>query len=205
MHRFYSEIADPWGKMDYNVSKIVEETTSKQETTKFSLKIKDLVDHMKPRWERMMNAVERYEKKEEKLDKLIREADTREALVKFRHVISVFRGLVCKEMGTEWEKLHPHLKAKDKETLSSLDHVLRKTFRMSSQEWDTLSNIARMGSEVAHSTFVNDEEIAELLKQLPDKVSDEDRGLLQKLTSRLIDEWEVRDKIIERRRKSSNQ
>jgi len=128
----YSEVADPLSKMDDYVTKIIEKATSKQERKKSHRKIKDLVDHMKPQWNRMMDAVARYEKKEKDLDDLVREAKER---------------------------------------------------------------------KVAHPTFENDEEISELLKALPDSVGDEDRGVLQKLTSKVIEEWGCRDEIIERRRK----
>ena len=57
----YSEVADPLSKMDDYVTKIIEKATSKQERKKSHRKIKDLVDHMKPQWNRMMDAVARYE------------------------------------------------------------------------------------------------------------------------------------------------
>ena len=192
----YSEVADPLSKMDDYVTKIIEKATSKQERKKSYRKIKDLVDHMKPQWNRMMDAVARYEKKEKDLDDLVREAKERKALMKFRHVISVFREIVCGKLDTEWKKIHLLLHDKDEVAIEDLTDVLGNTFRMSMKEWDTLSEIARKGSKVAHPTFENDEEISGLLKALPDSVGDEDRGVLQKLTSKVIEEWECRMRLL---------
>ena len=61
------------------------------------------------------------------------------------------------KVDTEWKKFHLLLHDKDEVAIKDLTDVLGNTFRMSMKEWDTLSEIARKGSKVAHPTFENDE------------------------------------------------
>ena len=153
---------------------------------------------MKPTWDNITSAMQRYQSKEGKLDKLIREADVHEALMKFRQAIAFFRKLVSKEVGTTWEKLHPLLEAKDKSASSNLNDVLLKKFHISIKDWNAMTSMAQTGNDVAHPTFTNIDEIQKLLKHLPEK----DRSLMQTLTSNLIDKWGAQDEIVERKHKS---
>ena len=204
----FSESMDPFGAISTAAEQLLQSNRPSEVAAKLSgRKIKRIASAMKTKWDTLIDDVttlkgdvKRLVTKEKAYDALVEKDRRKNALLKFRHAISVFRKkVVAKKMNMDWDQLHKLLD--EPNVMSNLKDVL-KDCKMSISDWNILTKISRDGSDVAHPKFSSSEDIKTQLDCLSSTISTEDKDVLERLIFTLDGKCNLGDEIIEQRRKN---